>query len=118
MAWPVLGLGDTPDVVIVVHCLVSTSSLNISPNIPVLLNPPKDHSAPSEPVTILCPDLSLGFPIDHGFRSGYLPQDRILDAETPPTMKSNNTRETRAKDDTHVAFTTRCSCFTDNPSEF
>jgi hypothetical protein len=41
-----------------------------------------------------------------------------LDEETPPTKKSNNTREISVKDDTHVAFTARWSCFTGTPSEF
>ncbi len=81
--------------------------------------PPKDHSAPSEPVTILCESLGLGFPIDHGFRSGYLYQERSLDAETPPPMmRSNNTRVTNVKDDTHVTLTARRYCFTGKSSEF
>jgi hypothetical protein len=118
MLWSDLALGDTPEVVTVVHCLVSTSSLKSSPDDEPPKKPPKDHNAPSEPVTILWCHLALGFPIDHGFRSGYLLQDRNLDAETLPTMKSNNTRETRAKDDTHVVFTARWSCFHVTPSEF
>jgi hypothetical protein len=117
IVWPDLALGDTPDVVIVVHCWVSTSSLKSSPDNPDVVPPPKDHSAPSEPATIVCEALGLGLPIDHGLTSGYLRQDRSLDAETLPVMRSSNTRATSAKDDTQVAPIAR-SCFTGTPSEF
>ena len=116
MVCPDLALGDTPDVVMVVHCWVSTSSLNSSRDNPDVVTPPKDHSAPSEPATIVCEALGLGLPIDHGLTSGYLRQHRSLDAETLPVMRSDNTRVTSAKDDTQVALIAR-SGFTGTPSE-